>query len=104
MSEMFFWLCACVGMTNIIVESEISKKVKDFMESFTHPFIIKMLNCYQCAGFWAGIVVTTGCLLTHNCLFENWFYVFMGGCESSFVSTFFAIFQTYLEANSMVKE
>ena len=104
MAQLILWMIMAYGMTNIIVESEISKKVKDFMESFTHPFIIKMLNCYQCAGFWAGIVVTTGCLLTHNCLFENWFYVFMGGCASSFVSTFFAIFQTYLEANSMVKE
>jgi glycerol-3-phosphate dehydrogenase len=36
--------------------------------------------------------------------FEKWFYVFMGGCASSFVSTFFAIFQTYLEANSVVRE
>ena len=41
MNEVVFWLCACVGMTNIIVESEISKKVKDFMESYSEDILAR---------------------------------------------------------------
>ncbi len=104
MLELVMWIFGCVGMTHIIVESEISKKVKDFIEPFTPSFLFKALNCYQCAGFWSGAFITTGYLMHEYSLETDWFLIFVGGCASSFLSTFFAIFLTYIEANSMVQE
>jgi len=104
MFEIVVWVLGSIGMTNIIVESDISKAVKDRIKPYLPQFFMKMLNCYQCSGFWSG-VFTTGLLA----LFNNWtidklHLIFLGGCATSFLATFFAFLQTYLEANSVISD
>jgi len=102
MTEFLLWMLACVGMTNIIVESDIFRKLKDFLEPYVPAWMIKLSNCYQCMGFWSGVFVTICLLFMNNSLVERWFYIFMGGCASSFLSVFFAMLISYLEANSVI--
>lgn len=104
MFEFAFWACACVGMTNIIVESEISKKFKGLIEPYAPNWFMKMANCYQCSGFWSGIFITAVYSWFVGTLEKSVFQVFMGGCASSFLSVFAAYLLTYMEANSIVKE
>jgi hypothetical protein len=101
---MLLWIFGCIGMTHIIVESDISKKFKDFIEPYTPNFIFKALGCYQCTGFWSGVIITTAYLIMQDNINDFWFLIFVGGCASSFLSTFSAILLTYFEANSMVRE
>lgn len=105
-----------VGMTAIIVEGTIFVPVKDFMEKYipkiygtdsagNRTFLMKLLNCYQCTGFWSGVFI--GMLLYADYssginLVNSLKYVFAGACAASCCSVFFANFMTYLEANSIV--
>jgi len=104
MFEIVVWLLGSIGMTNIIVESDIAKAVKDKIKPYLPEFFMKALNCYQCSGFWSGVFTTT---LLH--IFNGWgtdklHLIFLGGCATSFLATFFAFLQTYLEANSVISD
>ena len=104
MFDIVLWLLGSVGMTNIIVESEISKAVKDKIKNYLPAFLMKGLNCYQCSGFWCGAFCTG---LMHICNGWGWeklYLVFLGGCATSFLATIFAFYQTYLEANSIISD
>jgi len=114
--DLVLLILGSVGMTAIIVEGTIFVPVKDFMEKYipriygtdsagNRTFLMKLLNCYQCTGFWSGIFI--GFLLYGN--FSDVFkfvdslkYVFAGACASSCCSVYFANYMTYLEANSIV--
>jgi len=104
MFEIVVWLLGSIGMTNIIVESDIARVVKDKIKPYISEFLMKGLNCYQCTGFWSGAFATT--LLA---VFDGWgtdklHLIFLGGCATSFLATFFAFLQTYLEANSVISD
>jgi len=104
MFEIIVWLLGSIGMTNIIVESDIARVVKDKIKPYISEFLMKGLNCYQCTGFWSGAFATT--LLA---VFDGWgtdklHLIFLGGCATSFLATFFAFLQTYLEANSVISD
>ena len=104
MFEIIVWTLGSIGMTNIIVESDIAKVVKDKIKPYLPEFIMKGLNCYQCTGFWAGAFTTTLLLIFNEWGFNKLHYIFLGGCATSFLATLFAFFQTYLEANSVISD
>lgn len=104
MFEIIVWTLGSIGMTNIIVESDIAKVVKDKIKPYLPELIMKGLNCYQCTGFWAGAFTTTLLLVFNEWGFNKIHYIFLGGCATSFLATFFAFFQTYLEANSVISD
>lgn len=104
MFEIVVWILGSIGMTNIIVESDISKAFKDAIKPYLPQFFMKMLNCYQCSGFWTGIFTTSLLLIFNNWSFDKLHLVFLGGCATSFLATFFAFLQTYLEANSVISD
>ena len=104
MLELTLWFFGSIGMTNIVVESDISKSVKDRIKPYLPAFFMKMLNCYQCSGFWCGLFTTTLMYIFCGWNLDKLHYIFLGGCATSFLATFFAFFQTYLEANSMISD
>lgn len=93
----------CVGITSIIVDGEIFKPVKDYMHDKVPEFFNSLLNCYQCSGFWVGIFF--GIAINYNDLnnVPNFACLFLYGGLSSASSYFYALYITYLEANSMVQ-
>lgn len=54
---MTFHLLAIVGLTHILVESEIFKPIRAYADKHAHPKIAYLLHCYQCSGFWVGFLV-----------------------------------------------
>lgn len=104
MFEIIIWLLGSIGMTNIIVESDIARAVKDKIKPYLYEFLMKGLNCYQCTGFWSGVFTTTLLLIFNNWGIDKLHYLFLGGCATSFLATFFAFLQTYLEANSVLSD
>jgi hypothetical protein len=114
--DLVLLILGSVGMTAIIVEGTIFVPVKDFMEKYipriygtdssgNRTFLMKLLNCYQCTGFWSGVFI--GFLLYgsfSNVLgfIDSLKYVFSGACAASCCSVYFANYMTYLEANSIV--
>ena len=103
MIDFLVFLFGCIGITSIIVDGEIFKPIKDFIQNKVPEFINTLLNCYQCSGFWVGIIF--GFCLEYKNLnnFSAFAYLFLLGGLSSASSYFYALYLTYLEANSMVQ-
>ena len=73
------FILGVIGMTHIVVDSEIGEPVHEWFESRIPP-IAKIMDCYQCSGFWCGIALGLA-LLSFNPL-----VVFSAGCAGSFLS------------------
>jgi uncharacterized membrane protein len=104
MFEIVVWLLGSIGMTNIIVESDIARLIKDKIKPYISEFLMKGLNCYQCTGFWSGAFTTTLLFICNGWELNKLCLIFLGGCATSFLATFFAFLQTYLEANSVISD
>jgi hypothetical protein len=96
-------LIGTVGMTQIIVESEISSKFKSLIEKIVPVFLMKMLNCYQCSGFWSGIFMGLIFFFPPQLSFFDVGKVFAVGCAGSCLSYFYAMLLMYIEANTQIK-
>ena len=73
------FILGVVGLTHIIVDSEISEPVYEWIRP-RNPRLAKLMDCYQCAGFWCGIAL--GLVL----LSYKPFIVFAAGCAGSFLA------------------
>lgn len=101
--NLFFCVIGTVGMTQIIVESEISAKFKSVLEKFAPKFLMNLLNCYQCSGFWSGIFMGLIFYFPKEISFFDLGKIFAIGCTGSCLSYFYAMFLMYLEANTQIK-
>ena len=45
-----------IGMTHIIVDSEISQPVYEWIKPRSR-IIARIMDCHQCSGFWCGLVL-----------------------------------------------
>ncbi len=68
-----------VGMTHIIVDSQIIEPVYEWIRPRL-PVVAHMMDCYQCAGFWCGIALGLALLSYRPCI------VFAAGCAGSFLA------------------
>lgn len=53
---MIYFLLACWGMTHIIVVSKILDPIRNYF-IIKSPLMEYMLTCYQCSGFWVGLIL-----------------------------------------------
>lgn len=97
-SNLILFIISVVGLTNIIVDpATIMQPVRDFIEKRCHPWINKLVSCYQCTGTWVGFFC--GYIL----ISKDISIVFLCGMAGSFLSTFFATYLTYLEAKTIIE-
>lgn len=96
MTPFLLFMLSAVGMTFIIVDSTIMEPVRLRLKQILPEYIYKVFECYQCSGFWCGIISGL-ILLTHN-IFE----LILCGCAASFLSVLFANILNYLEINTSV--
>jgi len=86
------FLLAVVGMTHILVDSEIIEPVdgwaKTWMPARVHH---ALFECYQCSGFWCGVFLALMMFSFHPCI------VFACGCAGSFLADFSETAFKYLE-------
>ena len=67
---MILWALATMGLTHIIVESPMFKWLREYGKPFT---------CYQCFGFWSGIICSA---LNYP---TNWILIPVYGFAGSFL-------------------
>jgi hypothetical protein len=106
LSDFLLFSVAAIGFTHIMVDSVIMQPLRDWIMTRaqnttgkTQWFwgkITKILSCYQCAGFWCGLLA--GAILVSI----NILVIFMCGCATSFLALTAAHFIQYLEANSVI--
>jgi len=106
--NLLFFVCAVIGFTNILVDpATIAKPFRDMIERWAEgestlqpiwKWLDKMLSCYQCTGFWVGLICGS-IIISINPL-----YLFMCGVAGSFIATWGAYYLNYLEAQSVVLE
>ncbi len=73
------FILGVVGMTHIVVDGEIFAPVHEWIKPRS-LLLFKIMDCYQCAGFWCGVMLAP-ILLDHNPLV--WF---AAGCTGSFLA------------------
>ena len=54
-----FWACliASVGLTHIVVDGSIFAGLRGWVANSGMEWLKKLITCYQCSGFWAGVVL-----------------------------------------------
>lgn len=58
MINLFVFIVATYGMTNIIVAGKIFAGIRGWLDSGQNQIskqLSNLINCYMCMGFWAGI-------------------------------------------------
>jgi len=77
--NVLLFILGVVGMTHIIVDGEISGPVYEWIKPRL-PVVARVMDCYQCAGFWCGLVLGLTLLSYRPCI------VFAAGCAGSFLA------------------
>ncbi len=77
--SLLLFILGVVGMTHIVVDGEISEPVYKWIAPRL-PVVARIMDCYQCAGFWCGLALGLA-LLSYRPL-----VVFAAGCAGSFLA------------------
>ena len=112
--ELTFISIAAIGLTHIVVDSTIwdtlvKRQIRD--RALENPgtesekrrpdrpfsnFLLDMMNCYMCFGFWAGLIV--GLMYAMTFLpWMKWIFVILFGFTSSLTSMFAYYVFSYLD-------
>jgi hypothetical protein len=96
--ELLLFALASIGLCHAVVDSALMAPVKDYLGHQGWERLLRMLNCYQCAGFWSGVLV--GLIL----LLGRWvpsLHLLLYGWAASFLGPLGAVLVGYLNALSV---
>lgn len=101
MSDLLLFVFAVIGMTHIIVDSDMPivvwiREKASWLLSYIPGNWAKIFSCYQCCGTWCGFFC--GFFL----ISQNPWTVFLSGCAGSFVAQLGVRYLDYLEASTLV--
>jgi hypothetical protein len=88
---------ASIGLCHVFVDSFLMAPVKDYLGRQGWQRLVRMLNCYQCAGFWSGVVAGLILLLGQ---WVPYLHLLLYGFAASFLGPLAAVFLGYLNALS----
>ena len=81
--NLILFILSVVGMTHIMVDSEIMDPVDEWAKNRLPAKLHHgLFECYQCCGFWCGVAL--GLVLVS----VNLFVLFACGCAGSFLADF----------------
>ncbi len=72
---------ATIGMTNIIVDSNIFEPIRNWFKDIAPEKIYDLITCHQCCGTWCGFLC--GAIL----LTSNIWVILCCGCAGSFLAS-----------------
>lgn len=97
---LLIFVCSVIGMTNILVDSELSKNTFKYVVRFLFlriddkfSWIKEGIDCHMCMGFWSGIFCSYLLGLTPHICF---------GFAGSFLASFYIILIDYLVSNTAI--
>lgn len=97
LSKLILFVAATIGLTNIIVDpAAIMQPIRDFIDTKCHPWLAKLVSCYQCTGTWVGFLCGFFLISTDPAI------VFLCGMAGSYLATMSATITNYLEARSII--
>lgn len=97
MINLFLFIFGTIGITHIIVDSDMPIILWFKKLVSKSSFLTKLLGCYQCTGTWVGF-------FSSYMLFPDidlW-QIFIAGCAGSFLANTAAIFLNYVEARTII--
>lgn len=90
---MILFILSVIGMTHILVRSEIIEPVEKLAAIYLPTKIHHgLFECFQCAGFWCGAILSL-LLISWNPV-----TIFAFACAGSFLADFSETLFRYLEA------
>ena len=94
-TRLFLFVFAVIGMTHIIVDSNLFAPVRDWLKTRLPEKVYWVMECYQCCGTWCGFLLALA-LLSYNPLI-----IIAGGFAGSFLASWAAFHLNYIEARTM---
>ena len=93
MTTLLLFAVATIGLTNILVHGKIMDVlgIRAWIKANTNDHISSMLDCYECAGFWAGLIC--GAFL----VWPNWWMILLYGFAGSVLA------QTYTDVMYLLR-
>jgi hypothetical protein len=95
MKEFFLFVLASIGLCHFLVDGALMAPLKEHLTRLGLRQLVKMLNCYQCAGFWSGVVMGFVVLIAPR---VPWLELLLYGFAASFLGPLGAVFIGYLNA------
>ena len=95
--EILLYIVAVIGFTHIVVDGKIFEPIRNLANKILPEFISTVLSCYQCSGFWIGLICGWACFPGINP-----FQIVMAGFGGSFLANFAAILFNYIESRTMI--
>jgi hypothetical protein len=95
MSDLLLFVLASIGLCHLIVDSTLVAPLKEALGRRGWERLVRMMNCYQCAGFWSGLVVGAVLLLRRWVPFLD---LLLYACAASFLGPLGALVIGYLNA------
>jgi len=95
-----------IGVTHIIVDpAAIVQKPRNWSEKNLPVWFNDLISCYQCCGFWIGVIL--GIPMFLSVIGLHWLIglpllFFTCGGAGSFVATLSAVYLNYLESQSVI--
>jgi len=56
MTEIFLFIFGSIGITNIIVDSNLFAPIRDMLKTILPEKLYEILECHQCCGTWVGFL------------------------------------------------
>jgi hypothetical protein len=93
--ELLLFAFASIGLCFIVVDSYLMTPVKRHLGRHGWERLVRMLNCYQCAGFWCGVI--SGLILVLG-RWIPYLHLLLYGFAASFLAPLGAVCFGYLNA------
>lgn len=103
MTDFLLFVVSVIGMTHIIVDSDMP--LVAWLREYSKKLLAKIppkdhwqeiLSCYQCCGTWCGFFAGT-VLITYNI-----FGIFLCGCAGGFLAKLGGFYLDYLQAQTII--
>lgn len=81
MLNFFLFILATIGMTNIIVDSNLFQPVRNWLKKVLPEKMYELVECHQCCGTWCGFFCGAFLISWHP------MHIFFCGCAGSFLAS-----------------
>lgn len=102
LANVIIFILASIGMTHIIVDGTIFDGVRGWLKKKLSEKVYSLFECYQCAGFWCGMVAGYFTIAIFMPFWTQVFITFFCGCAGSYLSALAAIHMNALEARTVI--